>query len=135
MIHFQCEHCGHAVRIPAAYSGKKGRCPACKRVVVIPSAEHDVPPPPAEKQLAEDDLELPSLEQDRSGDTYIMPQQTKADGDDQDEPQQLRPMPSVEPAARRPALVLLLRQRRTVALAALAALIVAAAVVWILLSF
>lgn len=57
MIHFDCEHCGRAVRVSDASGGKKGRCPHCKSVIVIPAAAParpgaPVPPPPAKADLS-----------------------------------------------------------------------------------
>ena len=74
MIHFQCEHCGHAVRVPTRYAGKKGRCPACKNIVDIPSQDTDAPAEPKSDTAAEE-LELTSPEENRFGDTDILPRQ------------------------------------------------------------
>jgi len=37
-IEFACPHCGNLVRTPPGAAGKKGRCPSCSQVVMIPSA-------------------------------------------------------------------------------------------------
>ncbi len=34
-IHFSCS-CGKRVMMPVAYAGKKGKCPACGKVIKIP---------------------------------------------------------------------------------------------------
>jgi len=36
MIRFYCEHCGHKIGVQDKYSGKRGKCPECGAVVVIP---------------------------------------------------------------------------------------------------
>ena len=37
VIKFHCESCGHKIKVPREYGGKKGECPKCKNPVVIPS--------------------------------------------------------------------------------------------------
>lgn len=34
-ISMACPHCGRKLRVPAALAGKRGKCPGCKKVVVI----------------------------------------------------------------------------------------------------
>jgi len=34
---FTCEHCGRRLTVPAEKAGKQGRCPQCKKVLVIPT--------------------------------------------------------------------------------------------------
>ena len=102
MIHFQCKHCGHPVRIPDAHAGKRGRCPACKGIVTVPYGEaeaaggdeiaalasaaegargpaaeetHAVPPPPARADLEREEIELPSSTKGPSDETDILPAQ------------------------------------------------------------
>jgi len=36
MIHFECEYCGRKLRVPETHAGRQGRCPTCKRAVVVP---------------------------------------------------------------------------------------------------
>ncbi len=123
MIHFECEHCGHAVRVPAAHAGKKGRCPSCKAVVDIPSSDHDVPPPPAQNETAAEEFELPSPDEDPSGDTDILPGLNKPETPAPDDPpQQAEPLPTEKPAEAAPP-----RNRRTAVL--IAAIVVVAVVV------
>ncbi|MFC1781479.1 hypothetical protein ACFLZ8_04390 [Planctomycetota bacterium] len=38
-VKFQCEYCGCKISINAAYAGKKGRCPKCKNVIIVPEAK------------------------------------------------------------------------------------------------
>ena len=42
-IEFHCPHCSAAIRVPDAYSGKKGSCPKCSQKLLVP----DVVPPTA----------------------------------------------------------------------------------------
>ena len=53
MIKFNCEHCGKSITAPDEYSGKKGKCPGCKAVVIIqdPDVLEDV-------DVVEDDVEV-----------------------------------------------------------------------------
>ena len=39
MIKFCCSHCGQEINVPEIHTGKKGKCPKCKNMVVIPEAE------------------------------------------------------------------------------------------------
>jgi phage FluMu protein Com len=39
MISFSCKHCGQKIRVPEAGAGRKGKCPKCKNIVVIPKVE------------------------------------------------------------------------------------------------
>jgi len=39
MIKFRCKNCGRKFSVPEIQAGKKGKCPKCKNVVVVPSAE------------------------------------------------------------------------------------------------
>lgn len=69
MIKFKCPHCGKDVSAGDEHAGKKGRCPGCKELFMIPggaaaaapkpapapAAERRTPPPPA----ADDDEEAP----------------------------------------------------------------------------
>lgn len=43
-IRFACTFCGTKIRVPAKYAGKKGRCPNCKKVVLIPESSTPQPP-------------------------------------------------------------------------------------------
>ncbi len=36
-IEFFCPHCGHPIKVPGKFAGKKGQCEKCKQVVKIPS--------------------------------------------------------------------------------------------------
>ena len=42
MIKFQCINCGQKIRVLEVHAGKKGKCPKCKTVVVVPEINDDV---------------------------------------------------------------------------------------------
>jgi hypothetical protein len=37
MIKFCCENCGQKISVPEIHAGKKGKCPKCKSIVVVPT--------------------------------------------------------------------------------------------------
>ena len=39
MIKFHCKNCGKKISVPEKHAGKKGKCPKCKNIVVVPKAE------------------------------------------------------------------------------------------------
>ena len=41
VIVFQCESCGHKIKVPDKYTGKKGKCPKCHEAVIIPTPEKE----------------------------------------------------------------------------------------------
>jgi hypothetical protein len=43
-IRFQCAHCGKPVVVSEEFAGKKGKCPACKGMIEVPTAS-SMPPP------------------------------------------------------------------------------------------
>jgi hypothetical protein len=83
MIKFKCPHCGKEVSAGDEHAGKKGRCPGCKELFVIPagsakaapSVERRTPPaaddeddaPPKKKKYEEDDLEVVEEPKSRAG--------------------------------------------------------------------
>jgi len=36
VIKFRCKNCGQKISVPESHAGKKGKCPKCKSIVVIP---------------------------------------------------------------------------------------------------
>ncbi len=38
-IKFNCRHCGHGLRLKDSAAGKKGKCPACGQIIVVPQPE------------------------------------------------------------------------------------------------
>ena len=48
MIRFHCKNCNHEVSTPEIHAGKKGKCPKCKSIIIIPNLEnHNSNKPPA----------------------------------------------------------------------------------------
>lgn len=39
MIKFNCKSCGQKFSVPAIQAGKKGRCPKCKKLIIVPKLE------------------------------------------------------------------------------------------------
>lgn len=39
MIKFRCKKCGQKISVPEIHAGKKGKCPKCKNIVVVPKVE------------------------------------------------------------------------------------------------
>lgn len=39
MIEFTCEYCGFEMKIKDSFAGKKGKCPRCNRVLLVPGQE------------------------------------------------------------------------------------------------
>jgi hypothetical protein len=42
MTSFTCRNCGLKIRVPAKFAGKKGKCPKCKAVVIIPGMSDEL---------------------------------------------------------------------------------------------
>jgi hypothetical protein len=51
VIRFNCSICGQHIRVLKSVAGKKGRCPKCKSVVVIPQSTPSPPIPPKEEPI------------------------------------------------------------------------------------
>ena len=41
IIKFHCKSCGHKIKVPDKYAGKKGKCPKCHEAVIIPIPEKE----------------------------------------------------------------------------------------------
>lgn len=46
MIKFRCGNCGQKIAVPEIHAGKKGKCPRCKNIVVIPNVPAEQVNPP-----------------------------------------------------------------------------------------
>ena len=42
MIKFNCKSCGQKIRVPEVHAGKKGKCPKCKTIIVVPKINNDI---------------------------------------------------------------------------------------------
>jgi len=78
MIRFSCKHCGQKIRVPEVGAGRKGKCPKCNNIVVVPKVE-DIKPVASQTE--------PSASEIISGDSILDPhhydiaQESKAAGD------------------------------------------------------
>jgi hypothetical protein len=78
MIRFSCKHCGQNIRVPEVGAGRKGKCPKCKNVVLVPQVE-DIKPVASQTELSASEI--------ISGDSILDPhhydvaQESKAAGD------------------------------------------------------
>jgi len=43
MIHFHCTHCGQKIRVQALHAGRKGKCPKCKNIILVPQPTPEIP--------------------------------------------------------------------------------------------
>jgi len=43
-INFHCNNCGRKFRVPQIHAGKKGKCPKCKKIIVVPRQTEQVHP-------------------------------------------------------------------------------------------
>ena len=39
IIKFHCKNCGQKIRVPQIHAGKKGKCPKCKNIIVVPKVQ------------------------------------------------------------------------------------------------
>jgi len=47
-IRFRCKYCGQKIKIAKKHAGKKGKCPACKKTLIVPTPE--INQTPSEKE-------------------------------------------------------------------------------------
>ena len=40
MIKFHCKNCGQKISVPEIHAGKKGKCPKCKKLVIVPKIKN-----------------------------------------------------------------------------------------------
>ncbi|MBN2019876.1 MAG: hypothetical protein JW749_06595 [Sedimentisphaerales bacterium] len=57
IIRFACNACGQRIRVPKSYAGKKGKCPKCQSVLVVPQ----IPSPALESVPSKLDDQKPDL--------------------------------------------------------------------------
>ena len=46
MINFHCKTCGQVISVPETHIAKKGKCPKCKTIVIVPAINDDLRPEP-----------------------------------------------------------------------------------------
>jgi DNA-directed RNA polymerase subunit RPC12/RpoP len=52
MIKFHCENCGEKFSVPEIHAGKKGKCPKCKNIILVPQIQ-DTSPPTTQSKAAD----------------------------------------------------------------------------------
>jgi DNA-directed RNA polymerase subunit RPC12/RpoP len=76
MIQFHCKSCGQEFSVPEINAGKKGRCPKCKNVVIVPQSA--APSPSSLPQQEDEPLRLKydsDLPTEPARPIYTLPQQ------------------------------------------------------------
>jgi len=43
VIKFNCTNCGQKINVPEVHAGKKGKCPKCKTIVIVPALNEETP--------------------------------------------------------------------------------------------
>jgi hypothetical protein len=78
MIRFSCKHCGQKIRVPEAGAGRKGKCPKCENIVLVPRVE-DIKPIASQTELSASEI----ISEDSILDPhhYDIAQESKAAGD------------------------------------------------------
>ncbi len=54
MIKFHCKNCGQKISVPDIHTGKKGKCPKCKAIIIVPKINNNISLKPLDSQT--DDL-------------------------------------------------------------------------------
>lgn len=76
-IEFRCHNCGRKFSVPESRAGKKGKCPKCKNIVVVPEIQAVSPlteqsdsgvPEVSSKNSADNVIFLEAIEKDRTQD-------------------------------------------------------------------
>jgi hypothetical protein len=75
VIRFACKYCQRRISVPKIHAGKKGKCPKCKNIIVVPSVESAAAAAP---QSISDDSKLTSKGADFKLTFLDIPQEQKA---------------------------------------------------------
>jgi hypothetical protein len=51
VIRFNCNFCSRQVHVPRVHAGKKGKCPHCKNIVLVPQLSPASPPPQPDGEI------------------------------------------------------------------------------------
>ncbi len=83
MLRFVCEHCKESVRVDQAHAGRKGRCPHCGQIVLVPGrrlrADDDDNVSALAAALADDHAD--DRDEDGDAETAVPPPPTTAEPD------------------------------------------------------
>ncbi|MFA5240347.1 MAG: hypothetical protein WC476_11670 [Phycisphaerae bacterium] len=72
-VRFRCENCGQKIQAIAGHTGKKGRCPKCKNIIVVPKIRDAAPDA---DQSAADTSEISSKSSVLDPNLFDIPQET-----------------------------------------------------------
>jgi len=75
-IRFDCAQCGHTITVTNVLAGKKGKCPKCDKVNLVPAPEADE----ADIEMEEITLEEVPLEEVESKEQKPPPRKVRAEG-------------------------------------------------------
>lgn len=56
---FHCKNCGQKIRVPEIHAGKKGKCPKCKNIVVVPGEAERTGRVSFKCSTCDEDIEVP----------------------------------------------------------------------------
>jgi len=95
VIRFACNFCGQKIRVPARLAGKRGKCPKCRSIIVIPAVNATPRPQEPDKPIR--------LNRDLDGTTARKQHETEANQTHPNTPENeqypdLHLRPAVEPA-------------------------------------
>jgi hypothetical protein len=107
MIEFQCNKCGQKISVHEKHAGKKGKCPKCKNVLVVPELQNSSCAPeqsvPKDKQqgskYTDYDLSLLDIPQKDKTSNEATDRHSGSDGtaEDSQEPAERSAMEKIEP--------------------------------------
>ena len=66
MIKFNCKKCGQKLSVPGDRAGRKGKCPKCRNIIVVPEAQSTHP------AINQTNSEVPAVETDSFSDNEIL---------------------------------------------------------------
>jgi len=81
MIKFSCKNCGQRIKVPDEHAGKKGKCPKCKTVVVVPEIDNDIffKSPDSQADNTQDTPKPPQLEFEKPPPAQTSSEEVSAD--------------------------------------------------------
>src|SRR4051812_23853010 len=88
-IRFPCGHCGKTLRIGAALAGRRGKCPGCGNLIIVPESaaapsawrfEAQTPPPPRTPESTASIIKSPGVVDTTSGKTVELAEADRATG-------------------------------------------------------
>jgi phage FluMu protein Com len=100
MIKFNCKKCGQKLSVPGDRAGKKGKCPKCKNIIVVPEIQHkdsvinqtnSAIPEFEAQNFADNEILLEAIEKDQTQDelpdlSCVLEKATKNEHEPKEEP-------------------------------------------------